>query len=117
MSIRTRSPSPKPEPGRVLRAARRASRQGATHPIARIPVEPRSAPAPVVGKLGLLVSLMRRPEGASLQTLCDAVNWRPHSVRGALAGSLKRTRGYQIASDRIDGVRVYRIAPEAEALA
>lgn len=83
----------------------------------RIPVQPRSAPAPAVGKLGALVELMRRPQGASLKELCAETNWQPHSVRGALAGSLKRSRGYQIASERIDGVRVYKIAPLQEASA
>lgn len=83
----------------------------------RIPVQPRSAPAPAVGKLGALVALMRRPQGASLQELCAETDWQPHSVRGALAGSLKRSRGYEIASERIDGVRVYKIAPLEEASA
>ena len=81
---------------------------------ARIPVQPRSAPAPASGKLGRLVELMRRPEGASLQQLCAETNWQPHSVRGALAGSLKRSRGYEIASERIDGVRIYRIEPQEQ---
>lgn len=97
-----------------LRAARRLARTSTTSSAGtpfRIPVEPRSEPAPAVGKLGRLVELMRRPEGASLQQLCAETSWQPHSVRGALAGSLKRSRGYQIASERIDGVRIYRIAP------
>jgi hypothetical protein len=57
---------------------------------------------------------MRRPEGASLQQLCAETNWQPHSVRGALAGSLKRSRGYEIASERIDGVRIYKIEPQEQ---
>jgi hypothetical protein len=60
------------------------------------------------------VELMRRPEGASLQQLCVETNWQPHSVRGALAGSLKRSRGYEIASERIDGVRIYKIEPQEQ---
>lgn len=102
--------------GREIRAASRAARRPAapaseTPAPSRIPVQPRSAPAPAVGKLGRLVELMRRPEGASLQLLCEETGWQPHSVRGALAGSLKRSRGYEISSERIDGKRVYRIAP------
>jgi hypothetical protein len=60
------------------------------------------------------VELMRRPEGASLQQLCAETNWQPHSVRGALAGSLKRSRGYEIASERVDGVRIYKIEPQEQ---
>lgn len=100
--------------GRDLSAAKRAapmSPASTAETPSRIPVQPRSAPAPAVGKLGRLVELMRRPEGASLQQLCAETHWQAHSVRGALAGSLKRSRGYEIASERIDGVRIYRIAP------
>jgi hypothetical protein len=38
-----------------------------------------------------------------------ATGWQQHSVRGALAGALKK-RGHTINSDKVDGVRRYRIA-------
>lgn len=106
-AIRARKSAP--ATGRQARAAARSARTAT--PPSRIPVQPRSAPAPAAGKLGRMVELMRRPEGASLQQLCAETRWQPHSVRGALAGSLKRSRGYDIASERVDGVRIYRIAP------
>ena len=110
----TRTRRAVPSNGRETRAASRVARKAAAETKAptileRIPVEPGTGPAPATGKLGRLVELMRRPEGASLHQLCEETNWQAHSVRGALAGSLKRSRGYQIASERIDGVRIYRI--------
>lgn len=70
-------------------------------------------PKPALGKLGAMVHLMSREQGAALHELCDATGWQAHSVRGALAGSLKRQRGYVIASEKTDGVRRYRIAAQA----
>jgi hypothetical protein len=72
-------------------------------------------PKPALGKLGAMVHLMSREQGAALHELCDATGWQAHSVRGALAGSLKRQRGYVIASEKTDGVRRYRIAVPVDA--
>ena len=47
--------------------------------------------------------------GASIDELASATGWQKHSVRGALAGTLKK-KGHAISSDVIDGVRRYRIA-------
>ena len=38
--------------------------------------------------------------------------WQTHSVRGALAGSLKR-KGHVVTSDKVDGVRRYRVGVPA----
>ena len=81
------------------------------------PVIDTARPKPALGKLGAMVHLMSREQGAALHELCDATGWQAHSVRGALAGSLKRQRGYVIASEKTDGVRRYRIAQAAEASA
>jgi hypothetical protein len=59
-------------------------------------------------KLDRIIALLRRPEGASLTELCSATGWQEHSVRGAVARSLKR-RGEYATSERIEGPRRYRI--------
>ena len=64
-------------------------------------------------KLDTLVALLRRPTGASIQELATATAWQTHSVRGALAGTLKK-KGHTISSEVVDRVRRYRIA-EAQA--
>jgi hypothetical protein len=61
-----------------------------------------------VSKLDRLIALLKRPDGASLSELTNATGWQAHSVRGAIAGSLKR-KGHVVISQRIDGVRRYRI--------
>jgi len=70
--------------------------------------EPPSADKP--SKLEQLVSMLVRPDGASLADLTSATRWQAHSVRGALAGALKK-KGHVVVSEKIDGVRRYRIEP------
>jgi hypothetical protein len=101
----------KPKRANLLpRAARKAARAPASAPPAAI-LEP-VVRTPAAGKLGEMVALMRRRGGASLADLMTVTGWQAHSVRGALAGSLKRARGYTIGSDKVDGVRVYTIAAD-----
>lgn len=96
---------------RVRRKAARAMAAPAPEPLVQPILEP-VVRTPATGKLGLMVALMRREGGATMADLMTATGWQAHSVRGALAGSLKRTRGYEIASGKVDGVRVYTMAPE-----
>jgi hypothetical protein len=60
-------------------------------------------------KLDTLVTLLRQPNGASIDELATATAWQKHSVRGALAGTLKK-KGHAISSEVVQGVRRYRIA-------
>ena len=68
-----------------------------------------------VSKLDALKALLVRDGGASLQEMMAATGWQQHSVRGALAGSLKKQRGLVIISDKIDGVRRYSASLSADA--
>ena len=70
------------------------------------PPEPGPTKAPT--KLEQIVILLSRTAGASLADLVAATGWQAHSVRGALAGSLKR-KGHAIVSEKVDGERRYRI--------
>lgn len=76
---------------------------------------PASAPAPVgSSKLDRLVVLLRRPEGATIAQMTEATGWQAHSVRGALAGSLRK-KGHAVTSEKVDGTRCYRIAESSGA--
>lgn len=63
------------------------------------------------GKLGLVLALIRRPGGATSAELMEATGWQAHSVRGAIAGSIKKKLGIPVASTSRDGVRVYSAEP------
>ena len=59
-------------------------------------------------KLDTLEKLLMRKNGASIAEMAKATGWQHHSVRGAMAGALKK-RGHTISSDKTDGTRRYRI--------
>jgi hypothetical protein len=61
-------------------------------------------------KLGLLIDLLKRKTGATVEDAVKATGWQAHSVRGAISGALKKKRGLVIDStaDTKRG-RVYRI--------
>lgn len=58
-------------------------------------------------RLDRLQQLLMRENGASIAEMVDATGWQQHSVRGAMAGALKK-RGLTITSEKIDGLRRYR---------
>ena len=68
--------------------------------------EPKDGPS---GKLGVLVGLLKRPEGATVEAMTAATGWQAHSVRGAMSGSLKKGFGFPISSEKTDAGRIYKI--------
>ena len=58
-------------------------------------------------KLAQLEALLTRTKGASIAEMMEVTGWQQHSVRGAMAGALKK-RGFVITSERIDDIRRYR---------
>jgi hypothetical protein len=72
----------------------------------------RSATTPVapVSKSATIISLLGGKGGASIEDLTTATGWQKHSVRGFLSGALKKKQGLEVTSEKIDGVRRYRIA-------
>ena len=63
-------------------------------------------------RLEQLENLLKRPKGASIAEMTKATGWQSHSIRGAMAGALKK-RGHIITSDKERGTRRYRIGGEA----
>jgi hypothetical protein len=55
--------------------------------------------------------MLRRVKGASIDEAVEALEWQPHTVRGAIAGALKKKLGLDVTSEKDDKrKRVYRIA-------
>ena len=65
-------------------------------------------------KIDLLIIRLKRPSGATLADLAKATGWQPHSVRGAMAGALRK-KGFMVTSEKIDGVRRYRLETNSDA--
>ena len=83
-------------------------------PVKAEPVKKRPATAKTAAhgtKKAKLLSLLRRPGGASLDQLTKASGWQAHSVRGFLSGELKKKMGLRVQSAKhSDGVRTYRLS-------
>ena len=61
-------------------------------------------------KQALVIGLLQRPEGATIAQIMQATGWQQHTVRGTLAGTLKKRLGLTITSTKeAGGQRVYRI--------
>ena len=62
-------------------------------------------------KTGLVLGLLRRPEGATLTELVTATGWLPHTTRAALTGL--RKKGHVVEKTKRDDATCYRIAEVA----
>ena len=63
-----------------------------------------------VTKHAQLLQLLNRPEGASIEDMMQATQWQQHSVRGFLAGTVKKKLRLPLTSSKAEGdVRRYRI--------
>ena len=91
--------------------AQSAARTPATNRPRKMAREPEAMPPaavqPRVNKSDLVIGLLQRPGGATLNEMVAATDWLPHTTRAALTGLKKK--GHQLTSDKTDGVRRYRI--------
>lgn len=61
-------------------------------------------------KQAQLIAMLGRAKGASIDEIVEALGWQPHTVRGAIAGALKKKLGLNVTSEKVERRgRVYRI--------
>lgn len=70
--------------------------------------------ARAVTKLETLIAALQKPEGCDMATMIAATGWQAHSIRGAIAGAVRK-RGHAVSSAKVGDVRVWRIKAPAEA--
>ncbi len=56
-----------------------------------------------------LVAMLRHQAGATIATIMAATGWQQHSVRGFLAGVVRKKLGLNLVSERGENGRVYRM--------
>ena len=62
-------------------------------------------------KQDTLIEMLKRSDGATIVEIAEALGWQQHTVRGAMAGALKKKLGLTIMSEKVEGRgRVYRVA-------
>jgi Protein of unknown function (DUF3489) len=53
--------------------------------------------------------MLRKPAGATIAAIMAVTDWQQHSVRGFLAGVVRKKLGLNLVSDQTDKGQVYRI--------
>jgi Protein of unknown function (DUF3489) len=101
-----------PQIERIIRQKKRPRSGHATQiAAAKAPEKAEDPKDERVTKQERMLTLLSRPDGASIQEMMQAANWQQHSVRGFLAGTVKKKLGFSLTSSKPDdGVRRYRIA-------
>lgn len=89
------------------------AKQGAKQARASTKVAKIANPAAVAregSKKAIVLNLLRRENGATLAEIMKATDWQAHSVRGFIAGALKKA-GYMVESTKSETrERIYRLA-------
>ncbi len=100
----------RPETNQTSKKAKAPKRQARSKPAA--PNRNRTKPAAgKQTKQQTCLDLLSRQEGATIEELQVATGWQQHSVRGFLAGTVKKKIGLTLLSEKPDaGPRRYRIS-------
>ena len=92
-SVKTRAPSKRPT---RRQAGRRTNSK-------------RSAGMPRETKQSRAIALLRSANGATVDALMNATGWQQHSVRGFLAGVVRKRLKLELQSTVVGRRRVYRV--------
>ena len=98
---------PKSKPREATRSAARKTSKSKSR--ARpLTSSPKTAAQPNT-KHARIIAMLRAPAGATLATIMTATEWQSHSVRGFLAGVVRKKLGLNLISEQTDKGRIYRI--------
>ena len=107
-----RKPAKKP-------AKTRASRSRRVRTTAAKPAQPadvRSSAgkkAAAMSKQGRVIAMLQSSAGTTIAAMMQATGWQAHSVRGFLAGVVRKKLQLQLNSEKGDGNRIYRVEGDA----
>ena len=74
--------------------------------------------APANSKQDVVIQMLRRQSGVTVEEIIGKTGWQPHSVRGFFSGLVKKKLKLPLTSEvGKDGVRRYHIAPIASSKA
>jgi len=68
-------------------------------------------------KKARIIAMLQAPSGTTIETMARAAKWQSHSVRGFLAGVVRKKLGLTLISAAGENGRVYRITDRAASAA
>jgi Protein of unknown function (DUF3489) len=98
---------PKSRPKAATRSTARKIRKAASR-ARSAPASSKLASRPNT-KHSRIVAMLRAPAGATIAAIMTATDWQQHSVRGFLAGVVRKKLGLNLISEQTEQGRVYRI--------
>jgi Protein of unknown function (DUF3489) len=108
-----KSAAPKKGSAKTSAISRRKSAAAA----AKTPLKADEPQVERVTKQERVLTLLNQAEGASIEEMMQATKWQQHSVRGLLAGTVKKKLGFSLKSSKPNGgIRRYRIQTTARSL-
>ena len=97
---------PKSKPKATARSTARKTAKTASRNRPAVSSKPGASPDT---KHARVIAMLRKPAGATIAAIMAATDWQQHSVRGFLAGVVRKKLGLNLVSDQTDKGRVYRI--------
>ena len=71
--------------------------------------DPASNKAHAGSKQSRVIAMLQSPTGATIEAMMKATGWQSHSVRGFLAGVVRKRLKLKLGAKKVDGNRVYQI--------
>src|SRR5262245_28330423 len=73
-------------------------------------VDPNSNSIDPDSKQSRVIAMLQSPAGATIASMMEVTGWQQHSVRGFLAGVVRKRLKLKLGSKKVDGTRIYQIA-------